>query len=125
MKKSKSTINSYSELLLIKQDLKRKVNSQERNIETTYLLASKIFQLIKASQNDKKNKTNKEVHKLLYPYINELTSKLIDYKDNNKKGIINVVLSIVIATFATNALSGKINNIFNKKDKQKKYLNLH
>ena len=125
MKKSKSTINSYSELLLIKQDLKRKVNSQERNIETTYLLASKIFQLIKVSQKDKKNKTNKEVHKLLYPYINELTSKLIDYKDNNKKGIINVVLSIVIATFATNALSGKINNIFNKKDKKKKYLHLH
>ena len=120
MKKSKSTINSYSELLLIKQDLKRKVNSQERNIETTYLLASKIFQLIKASQKDKKNKTNKEVHKLLYPYINELTTKLLVDKDKNKKGIINVVLSIVIATFATDALSRKISDLFNKKDKQKK-----
>ncbi|OQX79519.1 MAG: hypothetical protein B6D61_03395 [Bacteroidetes bacterium 4484_249] len=122
MKTTKRTINSYDELLLIKQDLKKKVKSQERNVITTYLLVSKISQLIKASRRDKKSKSNKDVYGLLFPYINELTTKILDYKDKNKgkKSIINIVMLVVIAIYSTDALSRKINNLFNKKDKQKK-----
>jgi len=121
MRKSKGTINSYSELQLIKQDLKRKVKNQEENLLTSYLLASKIFQFVKASKKDKKNKTNKEVYKVLYPYIDELTTKIIEWKNKNQnqKDIINNVLPIVISIFTTDLISRKINNLFNKKDKSK------
>ncbi len=102
MRKPKSTISTYNELLLIKGELKADIKHQEELFNNDILLAGNMVNTIKLSFS-KNKKDNKLLKNSLIVLLNDLFVGLLKPYAKNKKQkhiyipLLSSVLSIIMA----------------------------